>query len=195
MSSNIKVQRICQYCNLEFTAKTTVTKYCSHICNSRALKLKVKLKKIRFSNTQTLQTKHKYQEDLKTKEFLTVKQVAQLLDFSVRTLYRMINEKKINAVNISQRKTLIRRKDIDALFENQNPDFEIIIRPIEKHIPQPDIKDCYTITEIQTKFNISNGALYNLIKRNNIQKFIKGKFAYVAKKNIELLLNSRYSEK
>jgi Fe-S cluster biosynthesis and repair protein YggX len=44
----------------------------------------------------------------------------------------MINEKKINAVNISQRKTLIRRKDIDALFEKQNPDYEIVIRPVEK---------------------------------------------------------------
>lgn len=188
MSSNIKVQRICQYCNTEFTAKTTVTKYCSHICNSRALKLKVKLKKIGFSNTQTLQTKNKYQEDLKNKEFLTVKQVAQLLDFSVRTLYRIINEKKINAVNISQRKTLIRRKDIDALFEKQNPDYEIVIRPVEKNEIQPDIKECYTITEIQTKYNISSGALYNLIKRNNIYKFKVGKFTYISKTDIETIM-------
>ncbi len=28
MSSNIKLQRICQHCGNEFTAKTTVTQYC-----------------------------------------------------------------------------------------------------------------------------------------------------------------------
>jgi len=44
------------------------------------------------------------------------------------------------------------------------------------------------ITEIQKKFNISIGALYNLIKRNNIGKFSQGKFTYVAKKDIEAFI-------
>lgn len=73
MSSNIKVQRICQYCNIEFKAKTTVTKYCSHTCNSRPLKFNVKSKKIEISNIQTLQIKNKFQEDLRNKEFLQSK--------------------------------------------------------------------------------------------------------------------------
>ena len=38
MSSKIEVQRICQYCEQEFTARTTVTKYCSHKCGQRAYK-------------------------------------------------------------------------------------------------------------------------------------------------------------
>ena len=49
----IEVQRICQYCEQEFTARTTVTKFCSHTCNQRAYKAnkrdkKVKQSKLRF---------------------------------------------------------------------------------------------------------------------------------------------------
>ena len=76
---------------------------------------------------------------------------------------------------------------LDALFEKPQIGFEIVLRPIELR-KQAEIKDCYTITEIQKKFSLSNGALYNLIKRNNISKFSKGKFTYVAKKDIEAFI-------
>jgi hypothetical protein len=99
----------------------------------------------------------------------------------------LINTKRINAYNFSERKTLIRRCDINALFEKPQIGFEVVLRPIEQR-KRAEIKDCYTITEIQKKFNISNGALYNLIKRNNISKFSQGKFTYVGRKDIEFFL-------
>jgi len=43
--------------------------------------------------------------------------------------------------------------------------------------------------EIQAKFNISEKALYDLIKRNNIAKFQVGRFTYVSKKTIERIFN------
>ncbi|HVX01156.1 MAG TPA: helix-turn-helix domain-containing protein, partial [Candidatus Babeliaceae bacterium] len=55
-------------------------------------------------------------EEVKAKEFLTVKDVARLLNFSIRTTYRMIEQGNIKAVNLSERKTLIKRSDIDKLF-------------------------------------------------------------------------------
>jgi len=57
MSSNIKIQRICQYCKQEFTAKTTVTKYCSLKCNQRAYKKLKRSEKIKQSNTETVKVK------------------------------------------------------------------------------------------------------------------------------------------
>jgi len=104
--------------------------------------------------------------------------------FSVKTVYRLINTKRINAYNFSERKTLIRRCDINVLFEKPQIGFEVVLRPLEQR-KQAEIYDCYTITEIQKKINFSNGALYNLTKRNNINKFSQGKFTYVAKKDIE----------
>lgn len=187
MSSNISVYRICGFCGFEFVAHKTTTKYCSLKCSSKDYKRRLKNQKIENSNLQTIKIKNQPLIDLRDKEFLNVKQLALLLGFSVKTVYRLINTKRINAYNFSERKTLIRRCDINVLFEKPQIGFEVVLRPIEQR-KQAEIKDCYTITEIQKKFNISNGALYNLIKRNNINKFSQGKFSYVAKKDIEALI-------
>ena len=116
MSSNIRILRICQYCNKEFTARTTVTKCCSDNCAKRAYKLKIKNNKINESNTETTLIKNKPIEDLKLKEFLTVRDVAKLLNCSLRTTYRLIQLGNIKAVNLSERKIIIKRSDIDNLF-------------------------------------------------------------------------------
>ena len=50
MSSNIRVQRICQFCGKEFTARTTVTKYCSDVCAKRAYKARKRTEKVEISN-------------------------------------------------------------------------------------------------------------------------------------------------
>jgi len=76
MSSNFLIQRICQHCNKEFTARTTVTKYFSPACNKRAFKDGQRNSKIEVSNQQTLEKKLKPINELKAKEYLTVKEVA-----------------------------------------------------------------------------------------------------------------------
>ncbi len=116
MSSNIQVQRICKHCNNEFTARTTVTKYCSDTCNKRAYKARLKVSKIETSNKQTQQIKNQPLEELKTKEFLTVREVARLLNCSVRSTYYYIESGTIKAVNLGQRITRIKRSEIDKLF-------------------------------------------------------------------------------
>ena len=56
MSSNIQITRVCQFCNSEFTAKTTVTKYCSHRCASSSYKARTRNQNIVQSNALTVQT-------------------------------------------------------------------------------------------------------------------------------------------
>jgi excisionase family DNA binding protein len=116
MSSNISIKRICQYCKTEFIARTTVTKYCSHKCNSRHYKAKQKEQKIKKSNTETVKIKTLPMELVKAKEFLTVKEVSQLLNCSVRTVYNYIDNGNISAVNLGQRLTRVKRSEIDKLF-------------------------------------------------------------------------------
>jgi excisionase family DNA binding protein len=117
MSSNIRIQRICQYCGKEFEARKTTTKTCSDNCAKRLYKALKRGEKIEIAKAETLRTKTRPIEELKAKEFLTVRDVATLLNCSLRTAYRLIEQGNINAVNIAQRKTLIRRSDIDKLFE------------------------------------------------------------------------------
>jgi excisionase family DNA binding protein len=181
MSSNIIVKRICDYCKNSFDAKTTKTKYCSHICNSRGYKLNQKLKKIETSDTETKSKVSNYVVDLNSKDFLTVKETSTLLNMSSKTIYKLIEQKDLNAYNFSVRKTLIRRKDIEGYFENNYVN-DNYINPNKKNEINPG--NSYTINEAIEKFNISNGALYTIIKRHNIQKEKHGKFTLVKKEDL-----------
>lgn len=116
MSSNIKVQRICQHCGEEFTARTTVTKYCSDVCAKRAYKARKRVEKVERSNKETTRIKQLPIEMLKAKEFLTVREVAQLLNCSVRSAYYYIESGNIRAVNLGERMTRVKRSEIDKLF-------------------------------------------------------------------------------
>jgi len=117
MSSNIRITRICLHCNCQFEARTTVTKYCSDNCAKRAYKIRKREEKITTSNIATEKIILKPLETIKGKEFLTIRDIAILLNCSVRTVYRLVNRGNIKAINISQRKTLVKRTEIDKLFE------------------------------------------------------------------------------
>lgn len=185
MSSNIKIQRICQYCGNEFTARTTTTQYCGDPCSKRAYKARIRAAKIESSNRETQLIKTKPIEELKAKEFLTVREVARLLNCSVRSAYYYIETGTIKAVNLGQRITRVKRSDIDKLFE-------------QPRTPQPidateqtnfDFSESYSTLEVRNKYGISESALQNLIKRNNIPKKKRGWFAYVPKTVIDNLLS------
>lgn len=185
MSSNIKIQRICQHCGKEFTARTTVTKYCGDTCAKRAYKAKKRTAKVEASNQKTQRIKSQPIEELKAKEFLTVRDMATLLSCSIRTAYRLIENGNIKAVNLAERKTLVKRSEIDKLFEQPQP-----VKPQSHGEPlQYDSSECYNLSEVQSKYSISEKALQDLIKRNNIPKIKKGWYAYVPKTVIDNLLS------
>ena len=183
MSSNIKIQRICQHCSKEFTARTTVTKYCNDHCSKRAYKARLRSGKIEGSNKETERIKKKPIEEIKAKEFLTVRDVSKLLNCSIRTTYRLIAQGHIRAVNLLQRKTLIRRSEIDTLFELPTP---------ESGTKQPitmEASESYTLTEVQEKYGISERALHDFIRRKNIPRTKQGWYTHVPNVLIDQLLS------
>ena len=116
MSSNIRITKVCQYCNMEFEARKTTSKTCSDHCAKMNYKAKQRAMKIDDAIQETQTIKQKPVEDLKAKEFLTVKDVSKLLNCSIRTAYYLIERGYIKAVNLSERKTLIKRSEIDKMF-------------------------------------------------------------------------------
>ena len=194
MSSNIEVQRICQYCGKEFTAKTTVTKTCSQRCASMLYKANKRAEKVQKSNTETKQIKTKPIEELKAKEFLTVSDVSKLIGCSRQNVYKLINTGKLKATNILEKKTIVRRCDLDKLFK-EVPETETISEQQKQELSDWkqagafDITDCYTINEVLEKYSISATALQNLIKRESIPKIKKGWYTYVPKPIIDKYLS------
>lgn len=179
MSSNIQVQRICQYCGKEFTARTTVTQYCGDTCSKRAYKQRLTVSKIEASNKQTQRIKNQPVEELKAKAFLSISDASKLIGISRRTIYRMIERGELITGKAGKR-TIIRRSDLEQLLFEQP---RTVAPQPEKE--QLNISGCYTLTEVQDKYGISETALQNLIKRNNIPKIKQGWFAYVPKIEID----------
>ncbi len=120
MSSKIEIQKICEFCGDEFTAKTTVTRFCSHTCNSRDYKKRQKENKIGKANKKTnskiLQSFTELNlEAIKQKDFLSIKEAYSLLGLSERTFYRLMKTGTIQAARLGKR-TIIKRSEIDKLF-------------------------------------------------------------------------------
>ena len=182
MSSNIKIQRICQHCGKEFIAKTTVTKYCSHTCASRAYKARKRTEKVKKSNKETSRVKTQTIDSLNAKEILSVKEAAVLLGVSVHTTYRLINKGTLKAVNLSERLTRIKRSELNTLLTPVKPN-------PNKDVIEYDIDDCYSLPEIMDKYGISRPTLQQRIIREQIPKLKKGKFVYVPKVLIDKIFN------
>lgn len=187
MSSNIQVQRICQHCGNEFTARTTTTLYCSHRCNSAAYKAKQRAGKVEQSNKETQRIKSEPIEQLKAKAFLSIADTCKLIGISRRTVYRLIERGELITGKAGKR-TIIRRSDLEQLLFEQPR--TLAPQPEKQAEQKPfDIAECYNLTEVQSKYSISETALQNLIKRNSIPKIKKGWFAYVPKTVIDKLLS------
>ena len=181
MSSNISINKKCEYCKNEFVARTIKTKYCSHKCNSRHYKILKKQEQIKVVEKATKLNILSI-DDVNKKEFLAVKEASLILNMSTRTIYRLIENNELNSYNFSVRKTLIRRKDIDYYFDlnlnntNSNKDH---LKDLITH------ENSYNINEIIKKYNISSGALYSIIKRLDIPKKNYGKHVLLRKEDID----------
>ena len=116
MSSQIRLQRICQHCGNEFTAQTTVTKFCGDYCAKRAYKLRKRAEKVAASNEETRQVIEKPIEELRAKEFLSIADACLLLGISRTSLWRAVKDGRLTIANIGKRKVLSRTA-INRLFE------------------------------------------------------------------------------
>lgn len=179
MSSNIDIQKKCKWCGEIFTAHKMSTAYCSHKCANLAYKERVR--KERISAYQKELSFKEYNEplkDLEQREFFTPTAAAKLLGISRATIYRYLADETIKAVQFKG-KTLIRRKDIDMLFESS--------ATYNKRLPQEKapITEFYTTAEVKEKYNIVDSWIFVVAKKHNIPRtFNRGK-TYWSKKHID----------
>ncbi|MBK8810469.1 MAG: excisionase family DNA-binding protein [Acidobacteria bacterium] len=119
MSSNIRITRVCQHCHSDFTARTTVTKYCGENCAKRAYKVRLREGKISESIRETVMRQAEpitsRQAEVKSKDFLSITDASDLVGVSRWTLSRAIKNGRLNAVRFGKR-VILKRDDIDRLF-------------------------------------------------------------------------------
>jgi len=115
MSSNIRIEKVCNHCGVVFIAKTTVTKYCSDKCAKRAYKARKRTEKLQQVPNVDRQQATYNKNNISDKHFLSISEVCSLLGASRMTLYRQIKKGNITVAKLGGR-TIIKRSEIDKLF-------------------------------------------------------------------------------
>ena len=186
MSSNITVTRKCLECGNHFTAKTTVTKFCSSKCNSRNYKKRKRNEKVLKADKTFIDSVRTDYKLLETKPFLKVTELSKILNVSRSTIYNLINNGTIPIIKVGNR-TLISRQDVYHIFKPH--------QSIKTEQPKPIITSYYTSSEAQFQFSISYNWLYQLIRRHNIPFTYHGSLLIISKPHLDNLMQRRSKER
>lgn len=177
----MEIQKRCKYCGVLFIAHTLTTQYCSHRCNSADYKRRKREKEIAAyleANPQEPAPESTPASLLEAKGYLTPTEVGTLLGISRASVYRRMQDGNIKAVQLKG-KTLIRKKDIDKLFDDPK---EYQARTGKFH----DKREYYTMSEIVKKFNCSRKAVWHRCEKFGIKKVYKGRNTFFDKALVDI---------
>ena len=176
MASNIDIQKKCEWCGKLFIAHKTSTRCCSHRCANLAYKERTRQKRV--SEFQAMINQQIEKEVCIDKDFFTPSEAAKYIGISRATFYRYLETNLIKSVQL-KRKTIIRKRDIEALFDNASP--------YKKHLPRSkqSITDFYTTAEIKEKFGVKESWIYEIAKEHNIPRTFNRGRTYWSKKHID----------
>jgi len=158
----MKILKNCLVCGNEFIGSTMASKYCCRKCERVAFRRREaeKKKKERENESPVIPN------EVENKPFLTPKNLQDLLGVSRATIYRYFELGILKAVRIRQR-TLVRRSDLDAFFDNASP--------YKKRCNQKKAdKEYYSLKEIMEKYNIGRKAVWNRCEKLGIPKVYEG---------------------
>ena len=162
----MEIQKRCKYCGRTFIAHKLNTLYCSHSCNGKDYTRSIRQNRI-AEYMEEEKKKNPERDILGVKEFLTPTEGALLLGISRATFYRYMRDGTIRAVQL-RGKTIIRRKDIDKLFDNPSS--------YQTHTEKKQEKrEYYTIRQISEKFKVSKKAILHRCEMYNIPKVYQGR--------------------
>ena len=118
----MEILKRCKHCGSTFIAHKMNTLYCSPSCNWQDYKQRKRQEKLTeyYADHPEKETEPRGRtksDGLDQKAFLTPREAAKLLGIGKSSVYRELANGLIKAVQM-RGKTLIRRKDIDRLFDN-----------------------------------------------------------------------------
>lgn len=184
MSSNKRINKTCHLCGAKFIAKTDFTLYCGDNCAKKAYKKRSR-RLLPSEINSALSIEHKPLKDISKLEYLTPTDASKLMQCSRVYIYELMNNGKLPYSPLSKKKRLISRIDIDSYLES--------IKETKNRIapgPRPfDLINSFSMGEARQHYNISERSLYDLIKRENIEKKQIGKFVYVEKRELDKYLS------
>ena len=162
MSSNIKIERVCDHCGNIFTAKTTVTRFCSDRCAKRNYKKRQREIKEKKSHAETVAKLSLPIELIKSNELITVDEIVKLIRVIRNKIYRLVDTGRLRPIKLLNR-TLFCKKEILKMlnFSEQMGNVEMAKTENTEMISFPQILNSHPISE---------KTLYAVVKKHGIAK-------------------------
>lgn len=172
-----KIQKQCAICEQHFTPKTVDSVYCSKKCGEMAYRRKKTQKKKEEEQKVIVE---KISDD---RLYISVPEAVALFGVAKSTLYRLIRQKRIPAINLGTRLVRIDRAAIEEMFPIRQTTLKEAKSTVKLYSLEP--QDCYTIGEVSKKFGISDSSVYKHIRKYAIPTRQIGKYVYVPKFEID----------
>ena len=176
-----KIQKQCEVCGQFFVPKTVDSVYCSKKCGAAAYRKKKAQRKKEEEQQAVID---KISAD---RLYISVPEAIAIFGVAKSTLYRLVRQKRIPAINLGTRLVRIDRAAIEEMFPIRQT-------PLKKEKPTAKLyslepQNCYTIGEIAKKFGISDSTVYKHIRKYSIPTRQIGNYVYAPKSEIDNLYN------
>lgn len=179
-----KIQKHCEVCREPFIPKTVNSVYCSKTCSDTAYRKRKAEKK------KEEQRKALAERIPKDRIYLSVPEAIILFGVAKSTLYRLVRQGRIPAINLGTRLVRIERKAVEQMFPIKK-ERSTTKKNSKVKLYRLEPEDCYTIGEITQKFGISASSVYKHIRKFSIPIRQIGKYVYAPKTEIDSIYESK----
>jgi len=190
MRGRFEYKKICKHCGNTFTAYKSTTNYCSLTCANRANK---QTKRNERLQSESEAIKEQKRQNLLSQNNLSLTDAATLLGISRPTLYKLLNDKNIELLRISQRTIRVKQSDLLSLYQS----VPVPIAPINTPITEVSKaqEDYIRVPEALLQFNISLALFYKRIRIAQIRPtIINGKTLYPLKPLKKIFAQKQYAD-
>ena len=191
--------RKCAYCGKVFTTNSGMQKYCSEECAEQAKESKKKRQRDFLRAVEPVM-------ELQQQEYLTFSKAAILLGCTRQYIYKLVEHGKLPASRLSNRMALVRKSDIEKMFE-ANPYNRVLPctkpkKPVSKKLKSPvkekekeelatdEILEYYSGEEVKQIYKVKQSWLYASAKRHQIPMCRIAGRNYYSKKHIDAVFGT-----
>ena len=191
--------RKCAYCGKVFTTNSGMQKYCSEECAEQAKENKKKRQRDFLRAVEPVM-------ELQQQEYLTFSKAAILLGCTRQYVYKLVEQGKLPASRLSSRMALVRKSDIENMFE-ANPYNRVLPctkpkKSVSKKIKNSakdkakeeratdEVLEYYSGEEVKQIYKVKQSWLYASAKRHQIPMCRIAGRNYYSKKHIDAVFGT-----
>ena len=176
--------RKCAHCGKVFTTKSGMQKFCSEECAEQAKEARKKRQRDFLRAVEPVM-------ELQQQEYLTFSKAAILLGCTRQYVYKLVEQGKLPASRLSSRMSLVRRSDIEKMFES-NPYNRVIPcskpkRAADKVQRTDEVLEYYSGEEVMETYKVKRSWLYTTAKRHQIPVCRIAGRNYYSKKHVDAI--------